>query len=281
VRSVILDGVVPQDENLGSSVASDAERALNLIFDRCAAEASCGIAYPNIRAEFTQLLTKLDQQPIQVTVAQPSSGEDVQLALTADKVASALRLLSYSAESASLIPLMIHKAQSEGDYGLLASQYLMVTGELSDSISAGMNYSVICSEDVPFLTPSSLPPANSDVFIKSLKTEDLITICKSWPKGSIPSDFKNPVQSDRPVLILSGEADPVTPPENGKQAAKTLPNSLNLVAPGQGHNVIYRGCIPRIAFNFIETGDVKALDTACVQDIRAMPFFVNLSGPIP
>ncbi len=281
VRSVILDGVVPQDENLGTNVASDAERALNLIFDRCTAEAACNKAFPNIRTEFTDLLTNLNLKPVQVSVSDPSSGENVKLSLTADKVASALRLLSYSSESASLLPLLIHKAQTEGDYGLLASQYLLVSGELSDSISVGMNYSVICTEDVPFITSSNISQESSDIFLKSLKTEDLFQICKNWPKGSIPADFKKPVQSDRPVLILSGEADPVTPPENGTQAAKTLLNSLALVARGQGHNVIYRGCIPRIAYNFIENGTVKGLDTACVQDIQAMPFFVNLSGPIP
>ncbi|RPI33653.1 MAG: alpha/beta fold hydrolase, partial [Chloroflexota bacterium] len=44
VRSVILDGVVPQDEVLGIDVGRDAQRALDMIFARCAADQACNQA---------------------------------------------------------------------------------------------------------------------------------------------------------------------------------------------------------------------------------------------
>jgi hypothetical protein len=82
-------------------------------------------------------------------------------------------------------------------------------------------------------------------------------------------------------LLLSGEADPITPPANAELAAQHLPNSLHLVAPGQGHANIFRGCIPTIAADFIESGSVQGLDTECVQDLEPLPFFLNFSGPTP
>jgi len=85
--------------------------------------------------------------------------------------------------------------------------------------------------------------------------------------------------SETPMLLLSGEADPVTPPANGDQAARTLSNSLHLVAPGQGHTVISRGCIPKIAAAFVERATVKGLESDCVKDIRPAPFFVSFAGP--
>jgi hypothetical protein len=85
--------------------------------------------------------------------------------------------------------------------------------------------------------------------------------------------------SETPVLLLSGEADPVTPPANGDHAARTLSNSLHLVAPGQGHMVISRGCIPKIAAAFVEMATVKGLESDCVKDIRPEPFFVSFAGP--
>jgi pimeloyl-ACP methyl ester carboxylesterase len=109
---------------------------------------------------------------------------------------------------------------------------------------------------------------------------ELEKICALWPVTEVAADFKAPVSSDVPVLLLSGEADPVTPPFNGDQAARTLPNSLHLVASGQGHGVILRGCVPRIAADFIEQGTFQELDTACVGDIRPMPFFVSFTGPV-
>ncbi len=62
----------------------------------------------------------------------------------------------------------------------------------------------------------------------------------------MPADFHQPVHSDRPVLLLSGEFDPVTPPRYGEQVARTLPNGRHLVLRGQGHNVITAGCAPRL-----------------------------------
>jgi fermentation-respiration switch protein FrsA (DUF1100 family) len=109
----------------------------------------------------------------------------------------------------------------------------------------------------------------------------MFKICQTWPHETVSTSFKEAVSSDSPVLILSGEADPVTPPENGERVAKTLPNSLHLVVTGQGHNVIFRGCLPRVASDFIEQGTVQGLDTACVSQVQPLPFFINFSGPKP
>jgi hypothetical protein len=60
-----------------------------------------------------------------------------------------------------------------------------------------------------------------------------------------------------------------------------MPNSLHLIAAGQGHNVIYRGCLPHLAAQFIEAGETTGLDTDCSQQIKSMPFFINFAGPPP
>jgi hypothetical protein len=84
------------------------------------------------------------------------------------------------------------------------------------------------------------------------------------------------------VLLLSGEADPVTPPENGELTASQLgPKALHLVARGQGHIVIHRGCIPRLAADFIGSGNFEGLDPSCVSEIAPQPFFLDYAGPTP
>jgi hypothetical protein len=61
----------------------------------------------------------------------------------------------------------------------------------------------------------------------------------------------------------------------------TLSNSLSLVVPGQGHGNVFRGCLPRIAAEFVDAGSVKGLDTTCVKDTKPFPFFITFSGPSP
>ena len=104
-------------------------------------------------------------------------------------------------------------------------------------------------------------------------------ICSIWPAGEIPPDFHAPLASDTPVLLLSGEADPVTPPANAEDVARLLPNSLSVIVKGEGHNVAYRGCIPWLMTDFIESASVQGLDLSCLEEIGPMPFFLNFSGP--
>ena len=279
VRTVILDGVVPQDWVLGPSAARDAQRALDLIWDRCEAEPTCRAAFPNIRAEFETLLATLERQPVQVTVAHPVTGEPTEVTLTRQRVTSTIRLLANSTENAALLPLLIHTAQCSSDYSRLAAQYLILNGDLEQYVSDGMYWSILCAEDAAFLVQAA-SSLQSKTYLDDFSA-DLREVCAAWPRGPVPADFRQPVTSETPVLLLSGEADPVTPPANGDQAARTLPNSLHLVAPGQGHRVIFRGCIPKIAAAFVESGTVKGLESGCVKDIQPAPFFVSFAGPVP
>lgn len=282
VRTVILDGVLPQDEPLGISVASDAQRALDLIFERCAADSACDEAFPDLYQKFETLLTSLEREPITVTLTHPTTGDSTEINFTREEFALTIRLFSYSQETVALLPLLIHTAQASGDFGRLAAEYLLISRQLEDNLSEGMNYSVVCAEDVPFLYKEGQFVGDVEAEQRSYLGEtyrELAKICALWPVAPVSADFKAPVASDVPVLLLSGEADPVTPPSNGDQAARTLPYSLHLVAPGQGHGVIFRGCISRIAAEFIESGTVQELDTSCANEIQPMPFFVNFAGP--
>ncbi|MBI5291236.1 MAG: alpha/beta fold hydrolase [Chloroflexi bacterium] len=281
VRAVVLDGVVPSDIALGLDAARDAQHALDLIFQRCAADSACAAAFPSLPGEFQSLLETLQANPPRVTVRHPFSGVPTTIALTRSTVAGTVRLLSYTAETAALLPLLIHNAQSRQDYTELAAQAMMLQGQLNNSLSPGMAYSVQCAEDAPFLDAAEAARANASAYLQNLLTDGLGQVCALWPRGDIPADFKQPVSSNVPVLLLSGEADPVTPPDNAAHAAATLPNSLQLVAPGQGHNVVYRGCIPKVMTAFVESGSVSGLDAACVGDLAPVPFFINYSGPKP
>jgi fermentation-respiration switch protein FrsA (DUF1100 family) len=90
------------------------------------------------------------------------------------------------------------------------------------------------------------------------------------------------VEAAAPVLLLSGEADPVTPPENGELTASQLGSkALHLVAGGQGHIVIHRGCISNLVSSFIDSGSFEEIDVSCVQSIAPQPFFLDYTGPTP
>jgi pimeloyl-ACP methyl ester carboxylesterase len=73
------------------------------------------------------------------------------------------------------------------------------------------------------------------------------------------------VNSDVPVLILSGGLDPVTPAANGAEVAKTLPASRHVVARGYGHIVSPHACGPRLIAAFIDDPTFATLPVGCVD----------------
>jgi pimeloyl-ACP methyl ester carboxylesterase len=191
-------------------------------------------------------------------------------------------LLSYSQETTSLVPILLSSAAGS-NLAPLAAQFLIVTARVGETMAEGMGISVVCSEDFPFFEEEAIAERNRDTYLGALQTDSLKLVCPLWPRGVVPEDFKSPVQSTAPVLLLSGEADPVTPPENGELTAYQLgpEAALHLVANGQGHIVIHRGCIPGLASDFIESGSLADLDTSCVGEIAPQPFFLSYTGPTP
>lgn len=277
VRTLVLDGAVPPDWTLGPSIAADAQNALNALFDLCASDQICMTAFPNLEREFQSLLSELDRHPSKVVMDDPVSSETTTVLVTRDSFANTIHLLSYTSETAALIPLLIHTASADNDFRRFAAIASSYESLLSWSLSSGMRFSVICSEDAPYFNQSPISVGYlGDFVLKSFQD-----ICAIWPRGQVPVDFRQPVHSDIPVLFISGELDPVTTSANALMAMRNLPNSLHLIAPGMGHINLFRGCMPRLATRFVESGTLQGLDAMCVQQIQPSPFFINFNGPTP
>jgi pimeloyl-ACP methyl ester carboxylesterase len=211
-------------------------------------------------------------------VPDPLTAEPVRVLLSTRTLGMTVRLMSYSDLYTALLPLAIQQA-SEGDYAMLASHYLMLSGMLDESLGMGMYFSVLCAEDVPLLPES---PGDAPVYFDP-RYELLRAACAAWQDGPAPQATQpaGALKADTPTLLISGEADPVTPPENGARVAELLTNSAHIIAPGLGHSNFYIGCIPNLVLDFLDAASPSGLDTSCVETIQPMPFFLSPSGPNP
>jgi pimeloyl-ACP methyl ester carboxylesterase len=118
-------------------------------------------------------------------------------------------------------------------------------------------------------------------YLGTMSTDFLSALCEVWPVRELPADHMSPVASDVPVLLLSGEVDPVTPPRNADLVLEHLSNARHLVAPGQGHGIAWRGCAPKLIAWFIRERNPAELDAACLDYLAASPFFIDRNGPTP
>ena len=138
-----------------------------------------------------------------------------------------------------------------------------------------MHLSVICSEDIPRITPEDMAKLPSSFFGRAL-VDDFIRACKLWPRGKVPADFYEPVRSDVPTLIFSGGSEPATPPRHGAEVATWLANARHFVAPQLGHGVSLHGCAPRLIESFIRAGNAAKLDGRCLERIPRPLFMMPL-----
>ncbi|MEO1596648.1 MAG: alpha/beta hydrolase [Pseudomonadota bacterium] len=280
-RSAIIDGVVPGDELLGPALATDAQDSLDKLFNRCTESESCSAAFPNLPADFDGLRAALAESPVTLTVAHPQTGAMREQTINDSMLAAVVRMSSYSPATRALMPLMISEA-AQGRFDMLASQASLIETQFDGLLALGMHNSVVCSEDAPLYADANFDrEALAKTYLGEVQIDGLNAMCDGWPRGPVDPDNGKAIVSDVPTLVLSGEFDPVTPPENGDKAAKTLSVSRHIVAPGQGHIVSATGCVPRLLGEFVNSLDPEALDPACVDRLGPTPFFVSTIGPTP
>lgn len=280
VRTIILDAVVPPQVSLGPEIALFAQQSLEHIFARCASNGGCFDAFGELMQPTLALLDDLEQSPRTITYEDVTTGQLTTREFTREHLAVTLRLLSYSSQTAAILPSMLHDAIENNNLAPLARQSDMQSSSLGDSLSTGMHHAVVCTEDVPFFTEANLPP-DSPSYLGDDILESIETTCGPWPTGRIDDDFKQALTSSKPALILSGAADPITPPIYGEQVASTLQNSKHIVNEAQGHMQAPFGCMPVLMAQFVNTANATDLNTDCLERLRATPFFVDANGPLP
>jgi pimeloyl-ACP methyl ester carboxylesterase len=276
VRTLMLDSMVPNELILGTEHAINLENSLKAQLTRCTADEECharfGDPFATLQALHAELVT-----PRPIAIRNPLTGVTENKTLNRGALAMVARMYAYSAETMALLPVTLAEAR-EGRFEPLVTQALMMSDDLGSQISMGMHWSVVCTEDSRGYAPR---PQDAGLLMGQDFIEVTQTWCAQWPKVDVAADFHEPISGPVPALLLSGEFDPVTPPSYGVAIAKTLPNSRHLIAPGQGHSVMGRGCLPRLVTEFIQSADASKLKPECLAELAPAPFFLNLSGAAP
>lgn len=259
VRRLVIDGVVPPDLSL---LGADAKAALQGVFDDCKTNARCNQAYPDLEGRWKHLLNSM---PKQAQFIHPRLGTDTSEKVTRDDVIGMVFRGLYSPTMTSLLPYAITQA----DQGKFAPLMNLAGGfnlPSPMSMSMGMHYSVWCSEGY------AKPPAvDANDEIVNVMHSNYAKICAEWPKGKVPAEFYTIPKSDRPVLLLSGGIDPVTPTKNGELVAKALGDKARHVfIANAGHGVLGQGCVREVVNNFFAAKtdqEAVKVDASCVAQI--------------
>lgn len=280
VRTATIFGVLPTDVGV-LLTARNAQEALEALFAACASEPACAAAFPDLRAEVSAVLRRVEEKPVPVEITDPETEKKVSLVLTREGVAQTLRYMLYGDFGRARLPLAVHQAAG-GDFRFLA-EMAWLFGSAVTSGSRGLYLSVVCAEDMGFLREEEISAAVAGTFLGDFRIRRQLAACKEWPAAKLGREFLDPVVSDAPVLALSGEHDPATPPENGRQVVRHLKHGRLIVVPHRAHGVVGvegSDCVVGVIDQFINAGSAEKLDTACIERMPAVRFEVQgKTGP--
>jgi len=266
LRSVILDGVAPVDLYVISEHATMADRMFRLLFESCAADPECSEDYPNLEALFLETADNLNENPAMFTIEDPD-GNEYQVSLTGNHFVYGMVLLAYEPGAAVAYVPMFIKQIAEGNYTIpkiLAEHHYFGEESLApgmrDAIRCSVNWSNIDSEtDDSNLYPQVVSAMGSD--------GGQAERCAIWNVAPLGEYVKEPVVSDIPTLLISGEYDPVTPRSYADRVAANFSHSYSYTFPGGAHgNFLNLECTDNITLAFLEN-PTQEPDASCIDDM--------------
>jgi pimeloyl-ACP methyl ester carboxylesterase len=276
VRTATIFGVLPPDARVPLPAAQNTQRALEALFAECANDHACAAAFPDLRADLAAVLHRAEEKPVALEITDPDTEKKVSLVLSREGVAQTLRYMLYSDFGATRLPLALHRAAG-GDFQTLGEMASLFGNGVTES-ARGLYLSVTCAEDVAAIREEDIPAAVAGTFLGDFRIRRQIAACKEWPAARINPDFLKPVVSGAPVLAISGERDPTTPPSNGEQVVRTLKRGRLIVVPHKGHGVVGAqgsDCVVGVIGQFLDAGAAEKLDTSCVEKIPAPGFVLQ------
>ncbi|MBF4485717.1 alpha/beta fold hydrolase [Flavobacterium sp. CSZ] len=271
IESLVLDSAISDiaqyyDQNTANFITS-----LDKVFEACKNDPNCNQQYPDLEKVFYNTIDKLSKNPITVNVDKKiiPSGK---FTYNAEDFKISIQQALYSKKLIQVLPLLITEF-NHGNKEALSSLVTAFSGALS--LDYGMYYCVSCNETLNFNSLSAFDK-------KSLNYKDLkgglsfyrsdFEVCKKWNLGMAQNKSENDLStfyaSNIPVLIFSGEFDPITPSSNGLMLSKKLKNSSFVTIPASGHVPSFTMSAMKIINDFMADPTKKPNFTNVLSDTK-------------
>ena len=260
VRASVIFGIFAPETNLYENLISNFKQSLFGVFNACENDSDCKSRYPGIKSQFFQTLKKLEKEPLTLNF------NENPFVLNAQDMLLMTHQLLYSRSSIGLIPSFVNAINNKNSN--VIRQALRPTANVSNLINFAMNMSVNAYDELPF---------NGNVdFLKDLKRNPEFAniapayfnsdakLLEKWHSFRADVHENKAVVSNIPTLVLNGELDPITPPQNARKVVKSLSNSYFAEFKMEGHS-FFNACFFDICSAFLDNPD-KQPDLSCINE---------------
>ena len=239
IRSVVLDGVLPLQVNHYLSIFANRASTLDELFRQCRADPHCSGRYPDLEETFWAAVERYNANPFSLRYydryAEDTFEEEFDGSFVIARAISSMR----NERWIPYVPFLINEI-ADGNIavadGWARPGY---TPRLEPIDNSAAWAAMTCY--------SFGPSMDDDVLASDRETHRRFydpkfpftapALCEEWQQTPVDPIEDEPVVSDIPTLLLSGQFDPATPPRWAAIAAETLSNSFSFVLPMAGHGV--------------------------------------------
>lgn len=254
LRSVILDSVYPAERHGLLEYPRTLARSFERLFRACEADGGCVNRFGSPRANFANALRSLRERALQLEIDHWWTGERLKVKLNDARFLSAVYMGLYRWDLIEQMPAAIAAAAAgEIDQPLRNVVENYANFMVDDSFHDAVYLAVECNDR----RPASYAEYR-DAVAPYLGLREYLELawefdnCRDWRAPDAIALSQQPISAELPVLLLSGEFDPVTPPEWAARAAGHLGNAFHVVLKGTGHDAINSDmCARQVAGDFL------------------------------
>lgn len=259
LRSVIIESVHPATTNFFPDTPVNVANALYGSFAICAADPDCAAAYPDPEAALFEVVDRLNETPLEITTRDLPQN----IFLNGRAYLFVLFNTLYQTYYLHELPRIIYD-NLDGDFGdisAIAQSYLYSWGDFATV----MHYTIQCTERLAYDTLDEFEAASDSLDPRLADMTDMdnfVTwaICQGMDGLYLNPADNEPIVSDVPTLLISGQYDPVTPPINGDVALETLSRGQHFVIPDAAHTPSFAiPCARQMMAMFVDAPETEVV----------------------
>jgi pimeloyl-ACP methyl ester carboxylesterase len=278
IRSAMLDGPAPPNARWLAEQAANFADVVRRLADACASDAACRAFAPGLEERIWRTVEELDREPWTIRGGARVGLPDP-MVLDGYLFASGLFQGLYMPPFLQILPLFVQEVSRRNTQMLLA-----VAGPLSAGlrqIDGAMHLAVVCHESLPFNGPEarlavrSRHPEILDRVGFGSETDE--AQCTAWHPHRVAPEWAEPVRSDIPTLVFTGEFDPVTHRSYGALAVAGLTHAHVVDMPAMSHGASpLHECTRAMLLAHLDDPS-RAPDRRCItEDMQPLRFVTDV-----
>ena len=235
IRSVILESPLPPNVKTFENINNNFRNSINSLFDKCDKDPECRNSYPELRQDFIDAIKGVERDPLIIPMSDKTRYPNGRFVINSQDMLLGLQQALYGKAIYPIIPLLIEELKHRNISAL--SNFVESMADGINNLNYGLYYTVICKECMPFNSLQRFEDSAKASWGGLTFYKDEFNICNIWNQNLPDSKDSQAITSKIPVLILSGELDPMAPPKNAEITSATLSSSFSYVFQNTGHFV--------------------------------------------